>query len=96
MKVTTGKVPNKLYDKALIKPTSKITDDLIVANPYIITPSKTFKKPFDAIIKCGDKDAKIYYTIDGTIPTVNSKLYTTPIPVAKNTTIKAVAIKNGK
>ena len=96
LKVTTGKVPNKLYDKALIKPTSKITDDLIVANPYIITPSKTFKKPFDAIIKCGDKDAKIYYTIDGTIPTVNSKLYTTPIPVAKNTTIKAVAIKNGK
>jgi predicted alpha-1,2-mannosidase len=96
LKVITGKVPNKTYEKGLIKPTSKITDDLIVANPYIITPSKTFKKPFNAVIKCGDKGAKIYYTLDGTMPTVNSKLYTAPIGVKKNTTIKAIAIKNGK
>ncbi|MHB8206210.1 GH92 family glycosyl hydrolase [Mucilaginibacter sp.] len=96
LKVITGKTPNKVYDKALIKPTSKITDDLIVANPYIITPSKTFKKPFDAVIRCGDKGAKIYYTLDGTTPTANSKLYTTPIPVTKNTTIKAIAVKNGE
>lgn len=96
LKVITAKAPNKAYDKSLIKPTSKIGEDLIVANPYIIAPSKTFKKPFKAIIKCGDKDAKIYYTLNGTIPTANSKLYTVPIPVTKNTTIKAIAIKNGK
>jgi len=96
LKVTTAKTPNKAYDKALIKPTSNISDDVIVSNPYIISPSKTFKKPFNAVIKCGDKYAKIYYTLDGTTPTANSTLYTAPIPVAKNTTIKAIAIKNGK
>ena len=95
-KVITAKTPNKAYDKALIKPTSKITDDQIVANPYIITPSKTFKKPFNAVIKSGDKGAKIYYTLDGSTPTVNAKLYTAPIPVTKNTTIKAIAVKDGK
>lgn len=95
-KVSTGKVPNKAYDKGLIKPVSKITDEQIVATPYIITPSKTFKKPFDAVIKCGDKNAKIYYTVDGSEPNSSSKLYTTPIPVTKNTTIKAIAIKDGK
>jgi len=39
--------------------------------------------------------AKIYYTIDGTLPTVNSSLYTGAIIIDTETTVKAVAIKSG-
>jgi putative alpha-1,2-mannosidase len=94
--VFTGKLPNKLFVQDLEKPTSKITDDLIVSNPYIISPSKTFKQPINIEIKCADAAAKIYYTLDGTIPTINSTLYTAPINIASNTTVKAVAIEGDK
>jgi len=94
--VFTGKLPNKMFVAGLEKPTSAITDNLIVSDPYITAPSKTFKKPFDAEIKCGEKGAAIYYTLDGSTPTASSTLYTAPINVSTNSTIKAIAIKDGK
>lgn len=39
--------------------------------------------------------AKIYYTLDGSMPTINSNLYTAPIVISSNTTIKAFAVRNG-
>jgi len=94
--VFTGKLPNKMFVQGLEKPASSITDDLITANPYIIAPAKTFKKQFDIEIKSGDKDAAIYYTLDGTTPTSGSAIYSSPIAISANTTVKAIAIKNGK
>src|ERR1700743_2039671 len=74
----------------------KISDDLIISNPYFMAPSPTFKKSFDLEIKCGEAGAKIYYTLDGSIPTVSSALYSKPIPISSNTTVKAIAVKDGK
>ncbi|CAM3042872.1 glycoside hydrolase family 3 N-terminal domain-containing protein [Paenibacillus sediminis] len=39
--------------------------------------------------------AAIYYTTDGTVPTTSSMLYTGPIRVSNDTTIKAITVKNG-
>ena len=39
--------------------------------------------------------AKIFYTLDGTVPSTKSKLYTSPIPVNRDMTLKAVAVKAG-
>ncbi|MBL4678483.1 MAG: GH92 family glycosyl hydrolase [Mucilaginibacter sp.] len=92
--VFSGTLANKLFMQELEKPTSKITDELIIPNPYI-TGSKTFKQPIAVEIGCADADAKIYYTIDGSSPTAQSTPYTKPFPVAETTTVKAIAIKDG-
>ncbi|RII30001.1 MAG: hypothetical protein CXR30_09400 [Geobacter sp.] len=43
-------------------------------------------------LTCTDATAKIYYTLDGTDPGINSLLYAAPIPIVKDTTIKFKAI----
>ncbi|MDB5023345.1 MAG: hypothetical protein JWP78_1100 [Mucilaginibacter sp.] len=94
--VYTGRLANKLFVQDLEKPIAKIRDELIVSNPYFLAPSPTFKKPFDLEIRCGDADAKIYFTLDGSLPNTGSALYYKPIIISANTTVKAIAIKNGK
>jgi len=46
-------------------------------------------------LDCPTKDAAIRYTLDGSVPTASSTLYSSPINVASTVTIKAVAMKPG-
>ena len=46
-------------------------------------------------INCTTVDATIYYTLDGSDPTPNSLVYSEPIVVAENMTIKAYAVREG-
>jgi len=94
--VLTGRLPNKMFVQDLEKPGSKIADNLIVPNPYILAPAKTFKHPFNIEIKDADTAAKIYYTLDGAAPTANSALYSSPIHISSNTTVKAIAVEDNK
>jgi putative alpha-1,2-mannosidase len=94
--VFTGKLPNKIFVQGLERPTSRIADELIIPDPYIIAPSKAFKKPFTVQIKCVDPAAKIYYTLDGSAPSSGSAVYGAPFMVSSNTTVKAIAIDKDK
>ncbi|OKS86461.1 GH92 family glycosyl hydrolase [Mucilaginibacter polytrichastri] len=94
--VFTGRLQNQLFMQDLERPTSKITDDLIVANPYFSTSEKTFKQPFSMEIKCAENGVKIYYTLDGSTPTASSTLYNKPFLISTTTNIKAIAVKDGK
>lgn len=44
-------------------------------------------------LNCATEGASIYYTLDGSSPTVNSNLYNTPLYVDSSTTFKAIATK---
>ena len=46
-------------------------------------------------ITCATEGADIHYTIDGTEPTADSAPYTEPVVISENTTLKAIAIKEG-
>jgi putative alpha-1,2-mannosidase len=94
--VLTGRLPNKLFVQDLEKPTSKITDELIIPDPYLSGSAKTFKQPVTLEIKDADPAAKIYYTLDGTTPSVSSTLYSGPLHISSNTTVKAIAAKADK
>lgn len=64
-----------------------------VETPVIDKPSGTYFEAFDVTITCATPGATIRYTINGDEPTANSMIYTTPIHVASNMTIKAVAMR---
>ena len=56
------------------------------------TPTITINKR-NVEISCETEDAEIYYTLDGTIPNVNSTKYSGQFKVNENCTVKAIAIK---
>lgn len=79
------------------------TDDIIlnitptetVATPTFNPEGGTFTEAQSVSIACATSGATIHYTTDGTTPSANSTVYSTPISVTETTTIKAIAMKEG-
>jgi predicted alpha-1,2-mannosidase len=72
-------------------PISSINDELINPVPFIVADSKTFKKYQFIMLKSIDAESKVYYTLDGTEPGMNSSFYQKPIRLDKTTVVKAFA-----
>lgn len=64
--------------------TPTITSD---ETPFITSKSVTIT---------AESGAAIYYTLDGTDPTTSSTLYTEPFEITETTTVKAIAVEEGK
>ena len=67
----------------------------VCATPTFTPEAGTYYEEQEVAISCGTPEATIYYTIDGSDPTTDSEVYTEPIAVATNMTIKALAVKEG-
>ncbi len=87
--------PDKKFSASLKAPVSEIKDFVITPQPHIIPSSRRFDRPLTVELKDPDANAVIYYTLDGSEPTVNSFKYEEPIPVSSTTTLKAFAVSNG-
>jgi surface protein len=59
-------------------------------------PKPTFTRNFNTVNIQSPFDAKIYYTTDGSEPNTHSAVYTEPLALTQATTIKAMAIVEGK
>ena len=66
-----------------------------VATPTFSPVGGTYYEPQTVSINCNTEGATIYYTTDGTEPTTESSVYSSPISVSTTTTIKAMAVKEG-
>lgn len=58
-------------------------------------PSSTVDEGTKVELQTATAGAKIYYTTDGSTPTIDSAEYTVPITIDKETTIKAMAVASG-
>ncbi len=67
----------------------------VVSLPKFSPEGGNYTSAQNVSITCETAGATIYYTIDGTIPTEGSSVYSQPIQVTSNTTIKAFAKKEG-
>lgn len=68
-----------------------------LAAPVITAVEPTFTENTTVTITAAD-GASIYYTTDGTTPTVGgatTQVYTVPFAIYKTTTVKAIAVKDG-
>ena len=65
--------------------------------PYFSPDGGTYDGPQSVYISSLTSDAVIYYTTDGTDPTIDSDLVYSgiPISISETTTLKAIAVKNG-
>lgn len=92
-------------DLSMIEGTKTITH-FTVNVPDVETPTispktdTTYYSAQKITIATTTEDAAIYYTTDGAVPTADvedghSHLYTAPFTISENTTIKAVAVKEG-
>jgi len=66
------------------------------ATPDFTPSAGTYNNTTNVTITCATSGAVIYYTTNGTVPTVSSDLYGSAIPVSSsNVVFKAIAVKSG-
>jgi len=76
------------------EPVSAISEHLITPVPALRKGSLVFTAT-DTLVLEALNNALIYYTFDGSKPTITSNKYTEPIVIQKNTTLKAIAVQDG-
>jgi len=68
---------------------------LPLAPPPTFSPIPSTYSSAQTVTLANSASLAMYYTLDGTTPTIHSTPYTAPIPVTQNTTIKAITYATG-
>ncbi len=89
--VKDGMTASAVVSAAFVKEAAPDT----VAAPTITPDGGTFKDSQIVTITCATEGAAIYYTTDGSVPTASSTLYSGPITLTADATVKAIAVKDG-
>lgn len=74
---------------------SSVSIKIRTASPEASVPDGSYANAFGVTLSCADKQAKIYYTTDGSIPTNQSTPYNGTIPITEDTTLKFIAYRDG-
>jgi hypothetical protein len=75
--------------------TPPASSQVTVATPTFSPTAGVYTIAQDVTISCNTAGAAIHYTTDGTAPTASSPTFSSPLPVAVATTIKAIATAAG-
>ena len=68
---------------------------LITPAPTVLTPAGVYDNA-DVISIALDGSGAVHYTLDGSIPTVESPVYTQPLTISDTTVLRAVSFEEGK
>ena len=87
---------NQFGKSVSARPSTSIATKQIIQVPVIITPAKLTDTEKTISIEHPNPKVKLVYTIDGSEPIANSKVYTGPFTSDSSITIKAKAILNNE
>ncbi len=91
-----GDQPNKAWGSGEDDlPPSAVKEALIVPLPFVREGASAFVGAENIVLGHVDKEAEIYYTLDGSIPNLKSLKYTAPIKIEDSATLRFLAAKNG-
>ncbi len=90
-----GDKPNKAWGQPKDSRPTTAPFQPFVNLPYAVTSDEYFLHTGKVALKCKDKEAKIYYTTDGSEPTEKSTIYEKPLVVKETTHIRFSAFKKG-
>ena len=91
-----GRTPNKQWgNRAGGVPKSAISDDLVHPVPFVKIGETPFTESTLIELEAIGKDTKIYYTINGKEPTLQSIVYTGPFYITESATIKMFTVQEG-
>lgn len=107
--ISTGNIPtdkskgrtNESSEWSLFeKPTPGFTNDQksyqgFLSAPFFSNESGFYNETKFINLTHEDKDVIIYYTLDGSVPNQNSKIFKLPLIIDGNTVIRAIALKEG-
>ena len=96
--ITSSKTIRAKAFKDNYQPSSIIISEYELVLPTVAKPTFSllpglYNFPQDITLNCATSDSEIYFTIDGSIPTTSSNLFTEPIGINTDTTIRARAFK---
>jgi predicted alpha-1,2-mannosidase len=74
------------------RPSAVIKEHLITAVPYFQSSSQTFHKALVVAVKSPQPGCVIYYTLDNSIPTIQSARYNKPIKLTETAVIRAISV----
>ncbi len=63
--------------------------------PYPNTSARIFNDKLSFELQCETNGAKIYYTLDGSTPNLNSKKFGNTVEIDKTTELKAISVRKG-
>ncbi|MBF0432108.1 MAG: chitobiase/beta-hexosaminidase C-terminal domain-containing protein [Fibrobacteria bacterium] len=88
---------NSGYDTTVLEQVVEITNANLVEKPYADPASTSFTSYVDVRLFSATPNANIYYTTDGSTPTIGSTPYnsSSPIRITETTTLKAFAHIDG-
>lgn len=71
-------------------------EDNKAASPTISPSSGIYYNPIEVSISCRTPGATIHYTTDGTVPDMQSPVYTAPFTISQDTKVKAISTLDGE
>lgn len=75
-------------------PVTGINDNLIVLNPVIEGGAPSFKTSTTVSMYANQPGLNFYYTLDGSVPGITSKKYTTAFTLDTTTVVKAISVND--
>ncbi|PYF07575.1 chitobiase/beta-hexosaminidase C-terminal domain-containing protein [Ureibacillus chungkukjangi] len=86
---------NNIY-QLIPRSVDDIVEDSSIVKPVVATPGQgLIKEGSEVTLSTRTDGATIHYTTDGSEPTLESPIYTGAITITEDTTVKAIAVKEG-